>query len=82
MTFFFHFVHMMNYVDGYLYIELSLHLSNEAILIKVYDFSMPSFILFEYFIFFHQCMFIREIYLKFCLFVLVESLSLCGLGIW
>ena len=80
MVFVFEFVYVLDYVDGFLYIEPSMHPWDEAYLIVVNDHSGvflgsigKSFI--EYFCI--ASMFIREIGLKFSFFVW----SLCSLGI-
>jgi hypothetical protein len=73
----FEFVYVVDYVDGFLYIEPSLHPWDEAYLIVVNDrFDVFLDLVGKNFIIFAS-MFIREIGMKLVFFVW----SLCGLGI-
>jgi hypothetical protein len=78
VVFSFEFVYIMNYVDGFLNIESSLHPCDEAYLILVNDrfdvllIQFPRILLSIF-----ASILIREIRLKFTFFVG----SLCGLGI-
>jgi hypothetical protein len=78
VVFVFEFVYIVDYVDGFLYIEPSLHSWDEAYSIMMDDRLMCSWIQFERILLsIFASIFIREIGLKFLLFVG----SLCGLGI-
>ena len=77
MVFFFEFVYVVDYIDGFLYIEPSLHPWDETYLVRMDDcFDVFLDSVSENFIIFAS-IFIREIGLKFSIFVG----SLCGLGI-
>ena len=68
----------MDYIDGFLYIELLMHLWDEAYLIVVNEhFDVFLDLVFENFIEYFLLMFIREIGLTFSFFVGY----LCGFGI-
>jgi hypothetical protein len=76
VVFVFEFVYILDYIDGFPYIEPSLHLWNEAYLVMMddifdvfLDLECDDFIIFA-------SIFIREIGLKFSFFLV----SLCGLG--
>jgi hypothetical protein len=76
--FFFEFLYVVDYIDGFLCIEISLHPWDEAYLIMVNDlFDMFLDLVCKNFIEYLALMFIRESGLKFCFFFW----SLCGLGI-
>ena len=78
MFFFFEFVYILDYIDGFPYIKPSLHPWDEAYLVMIMTILMCSWnqfvrILLNIF----ASIFVREIGPKFSFFVL----SLCGLGI-
>jgi hypothetical protein len=76
VVFVFEFVYIVNYVDGFAYIEPSLHTWDEAYLIMIDDrFDVFLNLVCENFIEYF-CIFIREIGLKYSFF----AGSLCGLG--
>jgi hypothetical protein len=78
MVFVFDFIYIVNYIDGFLYIEPSLHLWDEAYLIMMNGGLMYSRFQFASILLnIFASIFIREIGLKFSFFVG----SLCGLGI-
>ena len=70
MVFVFEFVYILDYVDGFLYIEPSLHPWDETYLVRMDD-------CFDVLLRIFASIFIREIGLKFSIFVG----SFCGLGI-
>jgi hypothetical protein len=75
---FFEFVYVVNYIDGFPYIEPSLHPWDEAYLIMLNDcFDVFLDSVLRILLSISVLIFIREIGLKFSLFVG----SLCGLGI-
>jgi hypothetical protein len=77
VVFVFEFIYTVDYNDGFSYIKLSLHPWDEAYLIMMDDhFDVFSDLVCKDFIIFAS-IFIREIGLKFSIFVG----SLCGLGI-
>ena len=78
MVFVFEFVHIMDYVDGFLYIEPCLPLWDATYLVRMDDcFNVFLDSVSENFIEFFASIFLREIGLKFYIFVG----SFCGLGI-
>ena len=78
MDFFFEFVYILDYVDGFPYIKPSLHPWNETYLVRIDDFLMFSWIrLARILLSIFAAIFIREIGLKFSIFVGY----FCGLGI-
>ena len=76
MVLFFEFVYMMDYIDGFPYIKLSLHPRDEAYLVMVND-HFDVFLDLVYKNFVEYFCIISEIGLKFSFLVG----SLCGLGI-
>ena len=78
MVFVFEIVYIVECVDGFPYIKLSLHPWNEAYLVMMDDLLMFSWIQFSRILLsIFTSIFIREIGLKFSFFVS----SFCGLGI-
>ena len=78
VVFVFEFVYIMDYIDGFLYIKPSLHPWNETYLAWMDDcFDLFLDSVSENFIEYFLSIFIREIGLKFSIFVG----SFCGLGI-
>jgi hypothetical protein len=79
MDFFIQFVYMIDYIDGYLYVEPSLHLWDEAYLITVDDVLICSWIQFLSIL-----LGISVLYQCSCGELVCNSLSwfnLCGLGV-
>ena len=80
MVFFFEFVYIVDYIDGFLYIETSLHPWDEAYLIVFNDgFDMFLNLVGKNFLSIFASVFVREIVLKF--WFIFSLFSLCGLGI-
>ena len=78
MVFVFEFVYIMEYIDGFSYIKPSLHPWNKTYLVRMDDCFMCSWIwLVRILLRIFASIFIREIGLKFSIFVG----SFCGLGI-
>lgn len=78
MVFVFEFVYIMDYIDGFSYIKPSLHPWNKTYLVRMDDcFNVFLDSVSENFIEDFASIFIREIGLKFSIFVG----SFCGLGI-
>ena len=78
MVFVFEFVYIMDYIDGFSYIKSSLHPWNKTYLVRIDDFLMCYWIrLARILLSIFASIFIREIGLKFSIFVG----SFCGLGI-
>ena len=78
MVFVFEFVYIMDYIDGFSYIKPSLHSWNKTYLVRMYDrFNMFLDSVSKNFIEYFALIFVREIGLKFSIFVG----SFCGLGI-
>jgi hypothetical protein len=69
---------MLNCVDGFAYIEPSLHPLDEAYLILMNYVCVVLDLVFQYFLSIFAFMFIKEISLKFPFFIQ----PLCGLGIY